>query len=115
MSTSNQNRRNFPAALALLAAAACLPLGAQAGESVETRVVSYADLDLSTTAGLATMYARIEAAAMDVCGDEPSLIELVRQEAYEQCVDSTVAAAVGGARSAALAALHASGRRASSG
>jgi UrcA family protein len=115
MSTSNANCRNVPVALALLAATVCLPLAAQAGEPLATRVVSYADLDLASKAGLATMYARIEAAAQDVCGAAPTLIELVRQQAYEQCVDSTVAAAVGGARSASLAALHASKRPTSSG
>jgi UrcA family protein len=115
MSTPNTHRRNTRAALALLAAAVCLPLGVQAGEPVETRVVSYADLNLSTKAGLEAMYARLEAAAKDVCGEEPMLIELTRHKAYESCVDSTLAAAVSGVRSASLAALHASKRSASAG
>lgn len=115
MSTPNTRSRNTRAALALLATAVFLPLAAQAGEPVETRVVSFADLNLSTKAGLETMYARLEAAARDVCGEEPMLIELTRHKAYERCVDSTLAAAVGGARSASLAALHASKRAESAG
>jgi UrcA family protein len=116
MSTPDTHRRNIRIApLALLAAAMCLPLGAQADEPVESRVVSYSDLNLSTKAGLETMYARLEAAARDVCGAEPMLLELTRHKAYERCVDSTLAAAIGGARSASLAALHASKRTESAG
>ena len=115
MSTPNIHRRNGRAALALLAAAVCLPLGAQAGEPVETRVVSYADLNLTTKAGLEAMYARLEAAAKDVCGEAPMLIELARYKHYERCVDSTLASAVSSVRSASLAALHASKRTASAG
>ena len=115
MSTPNTHRRNSRAALALLAAAVCLPLGVQAGEPVETRVVSYADLNLSTKAGLEAMYSRLEEAAKDVCGEQPMLIELTRYKHYERCVDSTLASAVSSVRSASLAALHVAKRTESAG
>ncbi len=52
------------------------------------RVVSYADLDLSSTSGQARLERRIEAAVRDVCGEAPSF-ELARQQAIRDCIAET--------------------------
>ena len=53
-----------------------------------TRVVSYADLDLSSAAGQARLDRRIEAAVREVCGDATNF-ELARREAVRDCVAET--------------------------
>ena len=54
----------------------------------ETRVVSYADLDLSTAAGQARLDRRIEAAVRQVCGAATNF-ELARRQAVRDCVAET--------------------------
>ncbi|HYD12404.1 MAG TPA: UrcA family protein [Allosphingosinicella sp.] len=54
----------------------------------EVRVVSYADLDLSTAAGQARLDRRIEAAVRDVCGEAASF-DLARRQAVQDCIAET--------------------------
>jgi UrcA family protein len=72
----------------------------------ETRV-PYADLDLSSSAGLRTLMARIEAAADRVCGITPAETPEPTQTA---CRKDAVAEAVARMRTPALAELPVGGR-----
>jgi UrcA family protein len=55
-------------ALAALAAAAASPASANVPRDAGTRIVSYADLDLSAASGRASLEQRIRGAVRDVCG-----------------------------------------------
>jgi UrcA family protein len=55
-------------ALAALAAATAVPAAASVPRAAGTRVVSYADLDLSAAPGRIRLEQRIRAAVRDVCG-----------------------------------------------
>ena len=104
----------------LLGLAASLSLGAHAGEAdkagrVRTAVtVSYADLDLTETAGARTLYARLKAAAREACGPEPSLRDLRSSADYQACYERALNKAVHGVDSQRLHALHAAGKDRSS-
>ena len=54
----------------------------------QTRIVSYADLDLTTAAGQSRLDRRIEAAVRAVCG-EATNFELARRQAVRECVAET--------------------------
>lgn len=54
----------------------------------EVRIVTYADLDLSSAAGRARLDRRIEAAVREVCG-EASSFDLARRRAVRECVAET--------------------------
>jgi len=77
----------------LFAAAACAsaisasPVLAKAA-TPGVRIVSYADLDLSSSAGQARLERRINAAVRDVCGEAPSF-DLVRRRAVAECRTQT--------------------------
>src|SRR3954471_2442301 len=58
-------------AFAALAAAAASPATASVPRDSATRIVRYADLDLSSAAGRARLDRRIGAAVRAVCGAEP--------------------------------------------
>ena len=47
--------------------------------------VSYADLDLSTAAGLKAMDSRVELAASQVCGPRPAPIDLRSSSEFRAC------------------------------
>ena len=59
--------------------------------SPEVRVVSYADLDLSSAAGRNRLDHRIQAAVREVCGAAPSF-DLARRHAVRDCIAETRAA-----------------------
>jgi UrcA family protein len=78
-----------------LAATAALCLSAmavhadEAANGVATRTVRYADLDLSTQAGVAALHNRIHQAAEQVCGD-PSSRQLGEAVAAKTCIARAV-------------------------
>jgi UrcA family protein len=77
---------------------------AQPGYELATRTVKFGDLDLARTAGAATLYSRIQAAARAVCepatGARESLL-LVRR-----CVDQSITRAVADVNAPALTGYH---------
>jgi UrcA family protein len=101
----------------LLGLAAGLSLAAQAGEAdrngrVNAAVkVSYADLDLTDTAGARTLYARLKSAAREACGPEPSVRDLHDTADYRSCYEYALNKAVHGVDSQQLKALHESRAR----
>lgn len=111
-------RFGFGKAIVLGAVGLLVALSGQAAERVMlgTRVasvsVSYADLNLSSTAGAQALYARLADAAEEVCGGAPrpeSLVEIARfeQASFKSCHDKALADAVAKVDSARLKALHA--------
>ena len=75
------------AAAALASAVSISPAFAKAA-TPQVRVVSYADLDLSSSAGQARLERRINAAVRDVCGEAPSF-DLARRQAVAECRTET--------------------------
>ncbi len=71
------------AAATLASALSAAPLFAKPA-TPGVRVVSYADLDLSSSAGQARLEQRINAAVRDVCGEAPSF-DLARLRAVREC------------------------------
>ncbi len=122
MNVNASTRTHFLSRTLVLGLLAGLSLGAQAGEARHAGsanravVVSYADLDLTSTAGASTLYARLESAASKACGHEPtaSLWELNRMAAYEACYEHALAKAVNQVDNDTLHALHAERRTRSS-
>lgn len=87
------------AAAAFASAVTVSPVFAKA-VTPEVRIVSYADLDLSSSAGRARLERRIDAAVRDVCGEAPSF-DLARRKAVEDCRTETRANAQRNAPAAA--------------
>ena len=70
-------------------------VSAQAGEmGAPQMVVSYSDLNVQQSAGAQILYARIDAAAQDVCGPAPSIGALDLRAAYKACVSTAKSQAV---------------------
>jgi UrcA family protein len=81
---------------------------AAAAPLTETREVTvhYADLNLESAAGIESLYARIRAAAKQVCGTAERT-DFGAQSAMRTCREAAVASAVAKIGNAALAARHA--------
>jgi UrcA family protein len=104
-----QSNRTKTAGIAMLVG--CLLAGslgvAQAAtpaNDVPTVVVSYDDLDLSTTDGASTLYKRISVAAHKVCPFEDS-VHPMQVAANKSCRSAAIARAVGTVNNAKLAAV----------
>ncbi len=94
--------------LAMLVIASCSLGAAQAAVphdsyDVRSEKVSFADLNLSSPAGAAALYGRIEKAARNVCGPDNIL---GRHFEWQGCCKSAIAAAVGKVNSPLLTAVH---------
>lgn len=73
---------------AMLAVAA--PVAAEPSDTALPRAsVGYGDLDLATPAGIATLKARVRAAAKDVCPRDPGTRDLVGHRISEHCLSDT--------------------------
>lgn len=109
---NRQNRLKTSAAVALAAAALSLaPQQRAAAEDIraESVIVNYADLDLSRTADVRTLYARIVTAAGRACGDHDQRDARAMRD-WRRCTEAAVAAAVARVGSDSLDALHREGR-----
>lgn len=63
-------------------------------DGVRKQTVSYADLDLSKTAGMNTATHRIHAAAENVCGPDSQPMPLSARAAYDKCMHAAVSDAM---------------------
>ena len=80
----------FTAVIVVFSAAA-LPASAAAQPTTRAHSVTYADLDLSTQAGLQALERRIVRAARTVCGmDEPATGTRLRSADVSACYDQAV-------------------------
>ncbi len=100
--------RRSSAWLVALASLACLVGSAQAlaAAQTETRSVTvrYGDLDLTTRAGAAALYRRLEGAARVTCGYEEH--RLASLSYVNHCNSSAISAAVTSVNSPLLTAIH---------
>ncbi len=93
-------------------AAMCFALSAQAGDGAAPGtsrtqvVVTFDDLNLASTAGARTLYARLQYAAQRACGNKPTGRDLQGYMAYQSCYDSALEKAVRKVDNARLLALH---------
>ena len=90
----------------------CFALSAQAGDGAAPGtsrtqvVVTFDDLNLASTAGARTLYARLKSAAQQACGSRPTGRDLQGYMAYQSCYDSALDKAVRKVDNAHLQALH---------
>lgn len=112
MNKVNVDRRASVWLVALAASLACLVGSAQvlaapweAPWEAHSVTVRFGDLDITTSAGAAALYQRIEAAARVTCAYEDH--PLVRPPNTERCSSSAVCAAVASVNSPLLSAIHA--------
>ena len=66
---------------------------AQADEAVPHKLVSFKDLNTSSTEGAAVLYERIKSAANEVCGKRDR-VELSQSHAIQACINQAVSRAV---------------------
>lgn len=119
MNKVNFDRRASVSLLALAASLACLIGSAQvlaaapwaAPWEAHSVTVRFGDLDITTSAGAAALYQRIEAAARATCAYEDH--PLIRPASTERCSSSAIFAAVASVNSPLLSAIDAA-RRSSS-
>jgi UrcA family protein len=104
---SNRRRSSLSALVALFAVA--LPIAAsQAAAGRDTIRIRYSDLNLSTTAGVETLYDRIRTAAADYCEPARLLTGTRVSPGYARCVKDAVATTVRQIGNPGLTALHVS-------
>jgi UrcA family protein len=79
---------------------------AQPGNVVATRRVKFGDLDVTRSAGAATLYSRIQRAAREVC--EPAFASGAREVILltHRCMEQSIARAVADVNAPALTAYH---------
>ena len=96
--------------LVTLSAVACVAYAGLAlggpSDDVQSITVGFADLNVSTPSGAASLYGRIQKAASLVCGAQPSNVELARAQDWQACYRSAVSNAVASANKPTLTALH---------
>ena len=83
-----------------------LPVAYSAEPNVKSLAVSYADLDLSKSAGAQTLYKRIKKAARRVCGPVDNYTFLTPAKTFRQCYEQAIADAVAQVDRPSLTALH---------
>jgi UrcA family protein len=101
---------------AVLAALSCIPALAEV-PAEPTKTIQYADLNLKSSAGIATLYQRIERAARDVCQLPKGTLQLKLEKELKTCKMDATDRAVLQANLPALSALHVAktGRKVDSG
>jgi UrcA family protein len=73
---------------------------------VSQRIVRFADLDITRSAGAATLYARITSAARAVCGPSLSSREFGSSSQTRQCQEQAIERAVTDVNAPALTSYH---------
>jgi UrcA family protein len=82
----------------------CANAYAQPGYQLATRTVKFDDLDLTRTAGAATLYSRLQTAARAVC--EPASGGRDAYLLMRRCIDQSITRAVGDVNAPALTSYH---------
>lgn len=98
----NASIKNIRGRLTLMHAALALTVGLIAipayasdlSDSAPSEVVKFQDLNLGTSAGIATLYRRIYAASQHVCGAEDGYEDLHRRSIRQACAKDAEARAV---------------------
>ncbi len=93
-SIKSSSTKNIRGRLTLINAAVALTVGlivipayaSDPSNSALTQVVKFQDLNLGTSAGIATLYRRISAASRHVCGADDGDKDLNSQSIHQACV-----------------------------
>jgi len=109
MMNKQYGRRHLVAGV--LAAASLMPaitMARAVTPATEARSVTvrYADLNLSSDAGIAVLYRRLQNASRQVCGDHTGKMPLAESRRIRQCFDEALTRAVAFTGNARLASLH---------
>jgi UrcA family protein len=107
MNTPNSNPRSCVRPLALALVLGLLGAAQASADEPAGIRVRYGDLDLATSAGVHTLYARIAGAARTVCGFEGTA--LIEQSLWNSCYRAAIGDAVAKVNSPLLTAVQ-SGR-----
>ena len=102
-------RATCVAGIFLLAASAQAAEPSAYEKSVQRKTVSYADLNMSSQADVAALYARLRAASRSVCGTH-DLRDLAMRRHHKDCVDQALSDAVEQVDHASLSTLHSDSR-----
>src|SRR5256884_9659311 len=98
-------RASFYCVLLATLMGSTLGVAAEMTADVRARVVQFADLDLTRTAGVMVLYARIKSAAQEVC--EPiNARALAASQAARKCVAESIARVVADVNAPALTGYH---------
>ena len=98
-------RTSFHCALLATLMGSTLAAATEMTADVPTRVVHFADLDLTHSAGVTVLYARIKSAAREVC--EPiNARALAASQAARKCVAESIARVVADVNAPALTGYH---------
>jgi UrcA family protein len=92
-------------AVASITMVASTTQAAESGDSAPQKVVSYRDLNLTNSDGVAVLYRRIKGAANEVCGNAEQIRELARVAAANACVDKATSQAIAAVNSPMLTSL----------
>jgi UrcA family protein len=99
LKTARRALLGYAVAMALLSG--LVATNAQAAEQVRSETVKFADLDLSTSAGVETLYRRIHAAAWRLCQQPAG-----EQAATPRCMSKTESDAIGKVNAPLLTAFY---------
>lgn len=106
-SSTSRFQRLTRAGITAFAVCTCLiTFSASAEPKVKAQTVSFADLDLSKSAGAQTLYKRIKAAARNVCGPADNYTYVTPPKQFRQCYEAAIADAVAQIDRPSLTALH---------
>jgi UrcA family protein len=85
--------------------AVCAPSTSAQAQEVQSKVVRFADLDITKPAGAKVLYGRIRAAAHEVC-DQSAGSDPILRPAVHACIDKAIDDAVRKLNAPALTALR---------
>lgn len=98
--------------VAALSCSAASAHASQRGDAdANQAVVNYTDLDLSKQADVRTLYARLQRASAQVCGDYTDLRSLAMKRAYNVCYQESLTRAVDAVNHSAVTAMFVADKR----
>jgi UrcA family protein len=107
------SKRPFSATLGAWAMATVVTLGSfvsldarASGDEQRSTTVEYAELNLTTQKGVATLYRRLERAARGVCSDTGERVPLAERVVAQRCTKAALADAVKQVDIPELSAMH---------
>ena len=101
----NQMKYCLQAALGVLLLGQVFGASSAADNGAEITIITYGELDLSTTDGAQVLYQRIKRAARKVCQTN-GLMSVARQRRARECYDRVVADAVSQVNQPLVASVH---------
>jgi len=101
-----ENRTNLAYAAAAWLACALVASNAHADDQVRAETVKFADLNLTSQAGVEALYGRIHSAARRVCDQPAGELAAVKPWAVKACMTKAESAAIGKVNAPLLTAYY---------